>query len=350
MKLLRLEDITGEEILARPIMTENYKELLSEGTRIKSEYILKLRDLGIKEVYVKDDVIKTESIQILKEEVINICKDKVRDIISKHTYRNSQDLTEIGITADKIISNILQEDNIVERIYDIKERSADIYEHSISTCTLATLVSLKMHLDNNIVHDIGVGCLLHDLGLRYVTIEYDNKSIENMSKNDIEEYKKHPIYGYSAIKDENWLSKTSKEIILCHHERLNGSGYPLHTTEISQEIEIASLCDYFDESICGLGYERVKVHEVVEYLKAYKGILFDSKSVDTLLEFTAVFPSGSKVITNEGETAIVIRQNKHFPERPVLQVMEDKDGNTIETIEVKDLLQYNNVFIDKVLN
>ena len=335
-------------------MTEDYKELLSEGTKIKLEYLPKLNDLGIKEVYVKevyakDDIIKSESILILKEEVNNKCKDKVREIISKHTYRKSQDMMEICKTADKIIANILQEEEIVEQIYDIKERDADIYEHSISTCTLATLVSLRMHLDNDIVHDIGVGCLLHDLGLRYITVEYDNISFDNMSDKDLDEYKKHSIYGYSALKNEEWLSKCSKEIILCHHERINGSGYPLHATEISFETKIASLCDFFDEAICGIGHERIKVHEVVEYIKSFKGTLFDEKIVDVLLEFTAVYPSGSKVITNEGETAIVIRQNKHFPERPVLQMLTDRDGNAIETILIKDLLQYNNIFIEKIL-
>ena len=52
MKLLKLEQITGEEELARSIMTDDYKELLSEGARLKKEYIPKLRELGITEVYL----------------------------------------------------------------------------------------------------------------------------------------------------------------------------------------------------------------------------------------------------------------------------------------------------------
>lgn len=350
MKLLKLDQITGNEILARPIMTEDYHELLSEGTKVKTEYIPKLIDLGITEIFVKDDWVNAESIVILKEDVTKKYKDKVREIISRHTYRKTQDMIEISKTADNIISNILEEKKVVEQIYDIKERGADIYEHSISTCTLATLVSLKMQLDKDTVHSIGVGCLLHDLGLRYVTVDFANVGFDKMSDKNLEEYKKHPIYGYSAIKNEDWLTKCSKEIILCHHERPDGSGYPLHATELSIETKIASLCDFFDESICGIGYEKLKVHEVVEYIKTFKGTLFDEKIVDVLLEFTAVYPSGSKVITSEGETAIVIRQNKHFPERPVLQMMTDKQGNAFENIVIKDLLHYNNIFIEKVIN
>ena len=350
MKLLQLEQITGEEVLARAIMTDDYKELLSEGARLKKEYVPKLRELGITEVYIKDKVSDPKSLVILKEEVNKVCKQKVQNIISKHTYRSSEDMTEIGKTAEDIITNIMEEEKVIEQIFDIKERSADIYEHSISTCTLATLVALKMKLSKERVYNIGVGCLLHDLGLRYIALDFENLEYESLPDKQKEEYRKHPIYGYTALKNENWLSKISKEIILCHHEQIDGKGYPLHASELSLEVKIAAVCDFFDEHICGIGCKRMKVYEVVEFLKASKDSVFDSKVIDTLLEFTAVYPSGSKVFTNEKETAIVIRQNKGFPERPVLQIVADKSGKTMEGNVIKDLLEYNNVFIENVLN
>ena len=239
---------------------------------------------------------------------------------------------------------------MVEKIFDIKERSSDIYEHSISTCTLATLVALKMRLPKEKVYNIGVGCLLHDLGLRYISIDFENVNFDSLPDKHKEEYHKHPIYGYTAVKNENWLSKTSKEIILCHHEQVDGKGYPLRASSLSMEVKIAAVCDFFDEHICGIGCTRMKVYEVVEYLKASKDTVFDAKVIDTLLEFTAVYPSGSKVFTNEKETAIVIHQNKGFPERPTLKVITDKDGKEPEQLLIKDLLEYKHVFIEKVLN
>ena len=350
MKLLRLDQITGEEELARSIMTDDYKELLSEGAKLKREYIPKLKELGITEVYIKDKVTDPKTLVILKEEVNKTCKQKVQNIISKHTYHHSQDMIEIGKTADDIISNMMEEESIVEQIFDIKERSADIYEHSISTCTLATLVALKMQLAKDRVYNISVGCLLHDLGLRYISLDFENVDFESLSDKHKEEYHKHPIYGYTALKNEDWLSKTSKEIILCHHEQVDGKGYPLRSQSLSLEVKIAAVCDFFDEHICGIGCNRMKVYEVVEFLKSSKNTVFDAKVIDTLLEFTAVYPSGSKVITNEKEIGIVIQQNKGFPERPILQIVSDKDGKPVEETLVKDLLKYNNVFIESVLN
>lgn len=351
MRLIKLEDITGQEILAKAILTDSFQELLSEGTKLSSVYVKKLRELGIKEVFVQDDRSSAETIAILKQDLTNKCKEQVRSIISKHTYnRNDNSMIEISKTADSIISGILNEENVVEQIFDIKERSADIYEHSINTCSMAMLVALKMRLKKSLVHDIAVGCLLHDIGIRYITVQYENINIEELDDKDLEEYKKHTVYGYSALKSESWLNKESKEIILCHHERVDGSGFPLHTKDLSIGVKIVSLCDFFDEAICGISMERMKVHEVVEFIKINRGILFDKTVVNELLDFTAVYPSKSTVITNNGEYAIVIKQNKGFPERPVLQLISDKYGKKYDESIVIDLLECRNVFIEKVVD
>lgn len=350
MKLISIDNIKGTEVLARPILTSNYKELLSEGTKLKKDYIPKLKELGILNVYVKEEQADMVALAILKDEVNVICREKVQQIISKHTYHRTDDMIEIGKTADSIISNIMEEENVVEQIFDIKERSTDIYEHSITTCALATLIALKMRLPKNVVYNISVGCLLHDLGIRYMGFDFDHTDFTYISQADMEEYKKHPVYGYTAVKTEDWLSKESKDIILSHHERMDASGYPLHNSMLSIEIKIAGLCDFFDESICGIGCQQMKVYEVVEYLKSSKGKLFDEKIVDVLLEFVAVYPVGSKVMTNEGEIGLIIHQNKGFPERPTLKVITDKNGKEPEHLLIKDLLEYNHVFIEKVLN
>lgn len=348
MKLCSINELKEHDILARDVMADKYNVFLYKNTILNKKYIEKLNELNIPFVYIQDNV-PEEEIAVLKKEIEEKSKSKVKEVILKHTYNNGNELKEISKTADNIIVNILEEEEVIENIYDIKERSADIYTHSISICVLATLVALKLGLDKERVHDIGVGCLLHDLGLRYMMIEYADQDIENLSSKELVEYKKHPVYGYTALKNENWLSKKSKEIILCHHEKIDGSGYPLHATEISVDTKIVSVCDTFDEMICGIGRKRMKIYEAVEYLKSFKNILFDGKIVDALLDFTAVYPSGSVVVTNEGSVAVVIKQNKGFPERPIIQITRDKFGNPIEDDNIIDLVKINNVFIDSVL-
>lgn len=348
MKLCSINELKEQDILARDVMADNYTVFLYKNTILNKNYIEKLKNLNIPYVYIQDDI-SEEEIVVLKKEIEEKSRSKVKEVILKHSYNNGNELKVLSQTADNIISNILEEEEVIENIYDIKERSADVYMHSISICVLATLVALKLGLDKERVHDIGVGCLLHDLGLRYMMIEYEDQDIETLSDKEMVEYKKHPVYGYTALKNENWLSKKSKEIILCHHEKIDGSGYPLHATEISVDTKIVSVCDTFDEMICGIGRKRMKIYETVEYLKSFKNILFDGKIVDALLDFTAVYPSGSVIVTNNGDIAVVIKQNKGFPERPVIQITRDKFGNAIEEENIVDLIKVNNVFIDSVL-
>ena len=348
MKLCSISELKEQDILARDVMADKYNVFLYKNTILNKKYIEKLQDLNIPYVYIQDDI-DDEEVAVLKKEIEEKSKSKVKEVILKHSYNNGNELKVLSETADNIITNILEEEEVIENIYDIKERSADVYTHSISICVLATLVALKLGLDKERVHDIGLGCLLHDLGLRYMMIEYEDQDIETLSDKELVEYKKHPVYGYTALKNENWLSKKSKEIILCHHEKIDGSGYPLHATEISVDTKIVSVCDTFDEMICGIGRKRMKIYEAVEYLKSFKNILFDGKIVDALLDFTAVYPSGSVIVTNQGEVAVVIRQNKGFPERPIIQITRDKFGNPIQDENIIDLVKVNNIFIDSVL-
>ena len=349
MKLCKVAELKGGEILAKTVITSDYKVLLSDGSVIRPEYIQKIKELGITEVYIKTDESREEAVLLLKSDLENTFHEKVKKIIEKHTYNSNQELIELSATADNIIINILEEDEIVEKIYDIKERSSDIYEHSISICSLATLTALRMKIDKKKVHDIAVGCLLHDLGLRYLTISYTDQDINRLSNAELVEYRKHPIYGYSVLKNETWLSDLSKNIILYHHERMDGSGFPLRTKNIPYEAKIVAICDAFDEMICGIGCERQKVYQAVEYLKTLKGYQFDEKAVDTFLEFTAVYPAGSRVLLSDGSLARVIRQNKEFPDRPVLEKIKDKNGQDPDKNCLIDLIKTNNIFIEKVL-
>jgi len=250
MKVCNVEELVGEEILAKDVFTAEYMILLSMGTQLKKEYIEKLKELQVKEVWIEESEPHAKRVLILKEEVEESFKYKVKSILEKHTYSHNEELEELCTTADRIITNILEEEEVVKQIYDIKARSSDIYEHSISICSLATVVALKMGIPKHIIHDIGVSCLLHDLGLRYLTIEYTDIDLAELPESECAEYKKHPIYGYTALRGENWISNASKNMILYHHERLDGSGYPLKATDISKESRIIQVCDAFDEMIC----------------------------------------------------------------------------------------------------
>lgn len=345
-----IQELEENDIIAMDVLSSDYKVVLTQGVVIKKEYIKRLQDLGITDVYVREPGIDEAEILILKKEIRENVSGTLKNVLQRHTYRKNDELVELVEAADNIIENILEEERVVGKIFDIKERSSDIYEHSINICALSILTALKLDVEINRIHSIGVGCLLHDIGLRYMTVDYDNRDVASLDKKSLLEYKKHPAYGYSALLSEDWISDMSKNIILYHHERNDGSGFPLRTTKIPFECQIVSVCDTFDEMICGIACERVKVHEAIEYLKSFKNILFDGRIVDVFLSFTAVYPVGTHVLTNEGEIAVVISQNKEFQNRPVIRILKNKDGRDVHDVVIKDLVKVNNIFIEKTVD
>lgn len=349
MKLCKVSEIVGNEKLARPIMTSNYQELLAAGTILKKEYVPKIMQLGISEVFIEDAKLSPEQVVILREDVEDLYREKVRSVIERHVYNDSSDLEELTKTADGIITDILSNEELVEQIYDIKERSADIYEHSISVCSLAVLVAIRAKLEKSIIHDIGVAALFHDIGLRYLDFNYANQELSEFDDKKLSEYHKHPAYAYSSLEKEGWISKRAKTMVLQHHERMDGSGFPLHIRDTEFETQILQVCDAFDEMICGIGCKRSRVYEAVEFLKVTRGVLFETNVVEKLLDFTAVYPAGTVVILNTGEMGVVQKQNKQFPERPIIRIIKDKNGNSINEEVICDLLQIRNVYIEKVL-
>ncbi|MBO5094032.1 MAG: HD domain-containing protein [Lachnospiraceae bacterium] len=351
MKKCSVNDMKGGEILANPIMTSEYQILLEEGTVLKKEYIEKIAELGITHVFVKEDkaIRKPEEIYAVKKEVHQKFKNEVKNVLEKHIYQENGELQRLSDAALNIIDDILKEEVVIEEMIELKDRSADLYEHSVSCCSLSTILGLRLKFEQKIIHAITVGALLHDIGLRFIPVRYDI-DIESMPENQKTEYKKHSVYGYSSIEKETWLDKVSKNIILSHHERADGSGYPFRRRDIPKEISVVSVCDAFDEMICGIGCRRVKTYKAIEYLKFFKNIKFDGTIVDEFLKIIAAYPTGSQVLLNTGEIAVVTGQNKGFPERPLLRIVKDQYKMPLFKEKAIDLLKENSIFIEDVLN
>lgn len=123
MILKRIQELNGDEILARNIMTLDYKVILPMGVTVRKEYIERLKELGIEEVYVRDKEASEKEIVILRTEIEESVKKTVKDVLERHTYRNNGELVELSEAADNIISNILAEDKAIEKVFDIKERT-----------------------------------------------------------------------------------------------------------------------------------------------------------------------------------------------------------------------------------
>lgn len=350
VRICKIEDLKGNEVLAKQILSKDFQVLLEKGETIQPRHIARLKDFGIEEVFVLEkEVSREEKIEILKEETKVLIKENMKEIMEKHSNGNPLILGKVTAVAEQVIDNVFQIKEVTEKVYEIKEHDADLYEHATNVCSLSVILAIKLNCSKSELNDIAIGALLHDIGLQSMERYYVDVNLNVFGPDQMIEYRKHSAYGYSKIEEESWLPKLSKDIVLYHHERIDGSGFPTRKSDIEPKIQIVQVCDCFDEMVNAIGYARRKIHEAIGFLRNSKGIKYSEKIVDAFINFIAVYPIGAIVLTNEKEVGVVIRQNRQYPDRPVIKILKDKQGNVREGVFVKDLLQENTVFIEKQL-
>jgi HD-GYP domain-containing protein (c-di-GMP phosphodiesterase class II) len=343
-----LDTIKGNEILAKDIITDSGIVIMSAGAIVKREYISKLVELDIYYIYIEDEYsVGIDDDDNIEELIKEQCQSIVKEIIEKYSYQGHGELVHIQHVAEEIIGDILKQPEIMFSISGVRKKSESTYSHSINVCALSVLLALRMKLPKARVREIAVGSLLHDIGYTSVTFDYINSLYNECNKQEQKELMKHVIYGYSAVIKEEWLSQTSKDIILCHHERIDGTGYPFHKTEDKIKIgsKIVGLCDTFDCMVYGHLVPKMKVHNAIDYIVSQAGIKFDFDIVNCFIESVAAYPNGTAVITNEGERGIVLRQNVKCPTRPVIHMISDSNGKKYTQWVEKDLKVELTVFV-----
>jgi HD-GYP domain-containing protein (c-di-GMP phosphodiesterase class II) len=160
-----------------------------------------------------------------------------------------------------------------------------------------------------------LGCLLHDIGLRYITTNYIDWDGEDPLEDF--EFKKHTLLGYSALDEERWIPDISRKMVLFHHERLDGSGFPMRRKNKEIEIRIIQVCDAFDSAISGIECQRISIQKALANIKSEAGEKFDPEVVNALLSIIAYYPVGTTVKLDNQMEAVVVSQTGD-PKNPVI--------------------------------
>lgn len=348
MRIISLDSIKGDELLAKDIVNENDTVLVSAGTIIRKEYVDRLKELEIEYIYVEDEISQGINLtENLEYQIKEQCQKTVQNLLQKYTYHNDTELQEIAYIADEIMYDVFQEPEVIYTLSSIRNKNESTYSHSLNVCALSVILAIKLKLTIKKIREIAIGCLLHDIGYTFITLDYKDIDIYNCSIKELREIKKHIIYGYTAIEKMDWLSSTSKDIVISHHERIDGSGYPFKLTgdKIKIGSKIAAVCDEFDSIVYGNLQKKMKVHDAIDYIVSQAGVKIDLDVVNVFVASVAAYPTGALVTTNEDEIGIVLRQNPKCPTRPVIRIIQDKYNKKPKKWVEKDLTKELTLFI-----
>ena len=324
MRFVRLQQIDGNEILARPILDLAGRVLLSKGVQLKLGYLNKLDTLGVSGVYIEDKI--SEGIEV--EDVISEeTRLKSQLVIQKEMDRflknKKIDTLVIRKVVNNIIQDILSKKHLLLNLSDIGTKDNYTFAHSVNVCVLSILLSIKLGFNFERIKSIATGCLLHDFGKMLLPNEILNKPGQ-LTAEEYAEIKKHPLYGYQALKDDVTLDAIAKVTILMHHERVDGLGYPhgISGEKIHEAAKICGVCDSFDALTSDRIYRKAwSICDAVEYMYSMSGTQYDKRIVDEFLRFVAIYPEGTVVLLNTNIIAIVVKNNHHNILRPIVRFL-----------------------------
>ncbi|HWG95729.1 MAG TPA: HD-GYP domain-containing protein [Nitrospira sp.] len=331
-------------------------------TITSSQQIAQLKACGVKTLVVSIEAEEVEQGTVFEpditDEPIRLAEDETASVpqvvpfedelpVARQVYQAAKTIVQnamhdtrlgraINVDAvDQIVSemtdSVLRNPDALSSLSRLKRFDEYTFYHSVNTALLAMSLGRKLGFDRSTLHLAGVGTLLHDIGKMKIPLEILNKP-GRFEAHEMEIMKQHVLRGVEVLAGTTGLGDSYVQPALEHHERVNGAGYPHRRAkqDISQFGLITAVVDIYDAMTSDRCYHKGRpAHEILQllYRLSLEGHL-DSTLVQRFIQVVGVYPVGSIVELNTGETGIVKQVNHHAPLAPVVLLVKSA-GNTL---------------------
>jgi putative nucleotidyltransferase with HDIG domain len=362
MRLITLDRCQPGIKLGKSIYHENGKVLLAEGTELTERLIDRLKKFNIFTVYIEDK--ESEGIEIvesipeeLRIEAMNLITEGLNSIAGLNSnISNIQGMIKTGRAVrsiQKIYRDILsclkENRTALNLLASTKVHENYVYTHSLNVSIYACQLAIENGLPLKNIEEIGLGAMLHDVGMMYLPQDLINKP-GKLSNKEYEQIKSHSELGFEILRDFHEIPLTVSHCALQHHERIDGTGYPrgLNGNEIHNYAKILSVADVFDAITGHRAYRRgVLPHEGIEILYSGSGTQFERKQVQLFRDCIAIYPQGLTIKLNDGRAGIVTKYNFNSVGRPEIRIISDEEQQKVEPYEI-DLSSNDNLTVEIV--
>ncbi len=357
MNEIKLGELKLGDQLEEAVFSKDGNLLLNKGTVVSYEILSKLKNHDV-DFY---NTITRISGEHQPENVLNT-RDYEKSVETvKRVFEKvlSQDQTGIKgkIPDDQVdmvvgvVEVMLKEINSREELLYSMTKLMDTddytYKHSVNVSILSILTAKAMDFSDEEIKEIAIGALLHDIGKAKVGSEVIQKP-SALKGNEREEMRKHPEYGYEIVKDVEGLPYSVKQIVRHHHEKLDGTGYPmgLKGMEIPKYVRLVTVCDMYDAMTTNRIYrKRMPVYTALEILMKDAVYKIDREVYRKMTSTICVFPVGVGVILSDGRVGIVSSYTHQNPTRPKVKVIDFTIGQSEIDVEEINLERHHTLFI-----
>ncbi|MED4403279.1 HD-GYP domain-containing protein [Metabacillus fastidiosus] len=207
------------------------------------------------------------------------------------------------------------------------------FYHPISVSLLSAYLADSLNMSEGEINQISITGLLADCGMSKIDQSILKKN-NPLTEQDFREMKQHPAHSYNMIKNIPSLKEAVKIGVLQHHERIDGSGYPMSLSGSKLHLygKIVAIADTFQAMVCDRPYRRKQSpFKVLEQMIEDDFGKFDIMVLDELKKIIAKLSVGTKVRLSNNQIGEIVFTEEQYPTRPMLRII-----NTNEFIALKE--------------
>ncbi|HVJ49879.1 HD-GYP domain-containing protein [Desulfitobacterium sp.] len=254
---------------------------------------------------------------------------------------------ELFFQAVNFIDQLIEHLSDLSSDFELLRTSKEItYKHSVNVALLSYIIGKAMNFKGEKLRRLVLSALLHDIG----KLDIPNEILNKPGALNLDEFaiiQTHPTRGVERTSNF-LLPEGVLTAILQHHERWNGSGYPqgLAEKKILPSAQIIAIADVFDALTTDRPYHAaLPPYHALEILLKGSGTDFSPKVIQAFLSTVQLYPANSLVTLNSGERGVVLQFSYPNLTQPIIQILFDSDGNSIEKKRVVDLSKDSSHFI-----
>jgi putative nucleotidyltransferase with HDIG domain len=236
------------------------------------------------------------------------------------------DSAAVKQTVYTLLNNTLRSHDPLIALIHMRQYDANLFAHAVNVCVFALIVGRSQGFGKLQLESLGVGALLHDIGkLRLPRNLLRKQGIYTAQERRL--IQQHPQLGIAILSQSHDIHEESRRIVLEHHERYNGSGYPagLKELEISPLSEIVAIADMYDAMLSSReGRPPLPPAQAIKELYKY-GLQgqCDRRWVERVIRCLGIYPVGSLVELNTGERGVVVQVHPADALRPAVKIIWD---------------------------
>lgn len=346
---LPISEIKPGMKLAKDVKLLDGRLLLLSGFIIKPMYLRKLEAFNVQEVYVVEDSY-TPIEEFYEEKLYRHAHETIKKIFTQVRNGQDTDVAVVRTTVIDIIEQVIENETVLLQLAGIKDIDNYTFLHSVDVCIYSTIMGKNLGFGKEPLVDLGMGAILHDIGKCKVPLEILKKP-DKLTDSEFREMKLHPVYGCEIIKSVYGLNSKIASIAFQHHEKWDGTGYPLGIKDkiINPFSRIVTLADVYDALTSDRIYKKKELpHKAADYIRKNSGVLFDPDIVDLFVSHIAVYAEGTIVLLNTGELGSIVSGGINSNSRQKVFVFSKKFGPPLLQPYTLDLSEHSDIEIVEI--